>query len=291
MYEIVYQNSDGEQLTFGLRPPFTVSKKTGFGAVENAITTEEQYGLDGAILVSERLDKRDLTIKGTVIGKSPSDLYELQHEMIRVLNPKVAGSLIYRISDKEYQIDVLVVKAPEMDEATKNTTIEYTCSFLALDPYWRDMSIYNKLIPLAVATKKHFWPLNITPNYEFSSLKSGEIVPVKNDGDVAVGGTFYFTLGAEATNPEVYNVIAQEFFRFKGSFDAGTRFRLVTTRGLKEAVMTDPYGVETNAMPLRDPDSTFLQLEKGLNYFQVRATTGIGNVVVQLDFQPLVGGV
>ncbi len=49
---------------------------------------------------------------------------------------------------------------------------------------------------------------------------------------------YYFTLGAEATNPDVYNVIAQEFFRFKGSFDAGTRFRLVTTRGLKEAVMT-----------------------------------------------------
>ncbi|WP_241161947.1 MULTISPECIES: phage tail family protein [unclassified Enterococcus] len=77
MYEIVYKNSDGEQLIFGIRPPFTVSNKTGFGAVENAITTEEQYGLDGAILVSERLDKRDLTIKGTVIGTSPEDLSQL----------------------------------------------------------------------------------------------------------------------------------------------------------------------------------------------------------------------
>lgn len=135
------------------------------------------------------------------------------------------------------------------------------------------------------------WPLEITKGYEFATLKSGEIVPVTNDGDVSVGGTFYFSLGAEATDPEVYNVITQEFFRFKGSFEAGTKFKLVTTRGQKEAIMTDPNGVETNAMPLRDPNSTFLQLEKGDNYFQVKATTGIGNVIVQLDFQPLVGGV
>lgn len=291
MYEIVYKNSEGAQLVFGVQPPFTVSNKTGFGAVENAVTTEEQYGLDGVILVSERLDKRDLTVKGTVIGTSPKDLSELQHEMIKVLNPKTPGSLIYRAYEKEYQIDVLIVKAPEMDEVTKNTTTTYTCSFLALDPYWCDMSIYNSLIPLAVATKKHFWPLEITSGYEFATLKSGEIIPVTNDGDVTVGGTFYFTLGAEATDPEVYNVITQEFFRFKGSYQAGTRFKLVTTRGLKEAVMTDPSGDESNAMPLRDPNSTFLQLEKGDNYFQVKATSGIGNVIVQLDFQPLVGGV
>ncbi|WP_241161946.1 MULTISPECIES: phage tail domain-containing protein [unclassified Enterococcus] len=211
--------------------------------------------------------------------------------MIRCLNPKIAGTLIYRAYEKEYQIDVLIVKAPEMDEATKNTTTAYACTFLALDPYWRDMSIYNTLIPLAVATKKHMWPLEITSDYEFATLNSGEIVPVSNDGDVAVGGTFYFTLGAEATDPEVYNVITQEFFRFKGAYPAGTRFKIVTTRGLKEAVMTDPNGIETNAMPLRDPDSTFLQLAKGDNYFQVKATSGIGNVIVQLDFQPLVGGV
>ncbi|MGL9794424.1 phage tail family protein [Enterococcus sp. DIV1283b] len=291
MYEIVYKNSDGAQLVFGIQPPFTVSNKTGFGAVENAITTEEQYGLDGVILVSERLAKRDLTIKGTLIGTSPEYLSILQHEMIKILNPKTPGSLTYRAFDKEYQIDVLVVKAPEMDDPIKNTTTTYTCSFLALDPYWRDMSIYNTLIPLAVATKKHFWPLAITTGYEFSTLKSGEIIPVVNDGDVAVGGTFYFSLGAEATDPEVYNVITQEFFRFKGSYQAGTKFKLVTTRGLKEAVMTDPNGVESNAMPLRDPDSTFLQLAKGDNYFQVKATSGIGNVIVQLDFQPLVGGV
>lgn len=50
-------------------------------------------------------------------------------------------------------------------------------------------------------------------------------------------------------------------------------------------------GIDSNAMPLRDPESTFLQLAKGDNYFQVKATSGIGNVIVQLDFQPLVGGV
>ena len=280
MYELIYKNSEGSLISFGVQPPFTVKSKTGFGAVENKIITEEQYGLDGVIKVSERLDKRDLTIKGEIIAKGTKDLFDLQHEMIKTLNPKIAGTLIYRMFDHEFQIDVLVVKAPDLPDPAKNITQVFTCTFLALDPYWSDMSKYNTLIPLAVATKKHTWPLEITKWYEFATLKSGEIVPVTNDGDVSVG-----------TDPEVYNVITQDFFRFKGSFQAGTKFKLVTTRGQKEAIMTDPNGVEINAMPLRDSNSTFLQLEKGDNYFQVKATTGIGNVIVQLDFQPLVGGV
>ncbi|MDT2483138.1 distal tail protein Dit [Enterococcus avium] len=291
MYEIVYTSGENENVSFSVRPPFVVTKKQGFGAVENAITTEEQYGLDGAVLVSERLEKRDLTIKGEIVAESSEDLVNYRKELIRVFNPKTPGTLIYRQNDHEYQIDVLVVKAPETDDPEKNLTLTYTISLLALDPYWEDMSRYNSLIPLAVATKKHLWPLEIFSGYEFSTLNSGEIVEIKNDGDVDVGGTFYFTLGSEASDPEVYNVITQEYFKFKGAYPAGTRFKLVTTRGKKEAVMTDPNSQDTNAMPLRDPGSTFIQLAKGSNYLQVRATSGVGNVIVQLDFQPLVGGV
>lgn len=291
MYEIVYTNKEGAEIVFSIRPPFFIRRKTGFGAVENAIVSEKQYGLDGEILVSERLNARDLTVVGTVLGETPSDLEGLKMNLIAGLNPKIAGTLTYRAYDKEYSIDVLVVKAPEMDDPTNNLTLDFTCSFLALDPYWRDMSFYSSLIPLAQATKLHHFPLNITDKYKFATLKSGEIVPIENNGDVEVGGTFYFTLSAEATNPEIYNVITQEYFKFVGSFDVGTRFKLVTVRGKKESIMTLPNGEEVNAMPLRDPGSAFLQFAKGTNYFQARASSNVGNVIIQLDFQPLVGGV
>lgn len=291
MYEIVYTNSEGDEINFSSRPPFVIRKKTGFGSVENAITTEKQYGLDGEILVSERLEARDLSIAGTVLGESVEDASKQRHELIRVLNPKTPGKLTFRQFNNEYAIDVLVVKAPEMDDPIKNLAEEFTCSFLALDPYWADLSYYSSLIPLAQATKKHFWPLAITTGYSFAELKSGEIVPVMNDGDVTVGATFFFTLSAEVTNPEVYSVLTQEYFRFKGTYQAGTRFKVVTIRGKKEAVMTSPDGEESNAMPLRDPGSTFLQLAKGQNYFQAKASSNIGNLIIQLDFQPLVGGV
>ncbi len=83
MYELIYKNSEGSLISFGVQPPFTVKSKTGFGAVENKIITEEQYGLDGVIKVSERLDKRDLTIKGEIIARGTKDLFNLQHEMIK----------------------------------------------------------------------------------------------------------------------------------------------------------------------------------------------------------------
>ena len=291
MYEIIYTNLEGVEIVFSVRPPFFIRKKTGFGAVENAIVSEQQYGLDGEILVSERLTARDMTIVGTLLGETPADLETLKKDIISSLNPKIAGTLTYRAFDREYSIDALIVKAPEIDDPTNNLTLDFTCSFIALDPYWRDMSYYSSLIPLAQATKLHHFPLNITDKYKFSTLKSGEIVPIVNDGDVEVGGTFSFTLSAEATNPEVYNVITQEYFKFLGTFEVGTRFKLVTTRGKKEAIMRRANGEEVNAMPLRDPNSTFLQFAKGTNYFQARASSNVGNVIIQLDFQPLVGGV
>lgn len=291
MYEIIYTNREGVEIVFSGRPPFFVKNKTGFGAVENAIVSEQQYGLDGEILVSERLDTRDMSIVGTVLGESPSDLESLKKTVIATLNPKIAGTLSYRAFDREYSIDVLIVKAPENDNPTNNLTLDFTCSFIALDPFWRDMSFYSSLIPLAQEIKMHQFPLNITSSYSFSTLKSGEIVPVENNGDVEVGGIFYFRLTGAATDPEVYNVITQEYFKFKGTFGVGTRFKLVTTRGKKEATMTDSNGKESNAMSLRDPDSTFLQFAKGTNYFQARASSNVGNILVQLDFQPLVGGV
>lgn len=81
------------------------------------------------------------------------------------------------------------------------------CIFLVLDLYWFDMSKYNMLIFLVVVIKKYMWLLEIMKGYEFVILKSGEIVFVINDGDVLVGGMFYFFLGVEVIDLEVYNVI------------------------------------------------------------------------------------
>ena len=50
-------------------------------------------------------------------------------------------------------------------------------------------------------------------------------------------------------------------------------------------------GTEVNAMSERLENSTFLFLEKGANYLQVQADSGVDGVIVNLTFTPLVMGV
>ena len=91
-------------------------------------------------------------------------------------------------------------------------------------------------------------------------------------------------------NPRIYNVLTQEYFGFNGDFTPADKFELSTEQGNKYAKKINA-GVETNAMPDRMTDSTFLMLKKGMNYLQVQAESGVKMALVNVKFRPLVIGV
>ena len=91
-------------------------------------------------------------------------------------------------------------------------------------------------------------------------------------------------------NPRIYNVLTQEYFGFNGDFTPADKFELSTEQGNKYAKKINA-GVETNAMPDRMTDSTFLMLKKGTNYLQVQADEGVSSTLVNVKFSPRVIGV
>lgn len=288
--KITYRNSDGEELVFWNKAPFYYEKKEGFDSVDTNINTFRNNGQDGETLLSKNLGVRNPSIEGTVIGDDLEGFYQLRKKMISVLNHNLAGTLIYENDIGSYEIDAIPEILTFVEHEFEVRTQDFRITWLALDPHWSDSSFYDSLISLSTIVNKFEFPLFITNEFEFATIKSGDIIEIKNNGDVEVGVIFYMRFVGTVVNPRIYNVLTQEYFGFEGSFTPDTEFKINTIKGSKEVVKTS-LGVITNAMPDRMQDSTFLTLRKGSNYLQIQADNGTNATLVNTSFKPLVLGV
>lgn len=291
MFKFRYVNTEGAEISLGMEAPFLVTNKEGLGAVENNITTQTQYNMAGALYVNQQLAVREIKIKGEILADARDDMQDFRKQMIGVFNPELAGTLYYIIDDETYMVDVLVEVAPNLDTKAKNLTQEFTIQLKALDPYWADLTTYDKLISLSGLQNNLTFPMRITNTFTFASIITGVIQTIQNGGDVAVGAEFTFHVNAPAKNIKILNVKTQEYFGFAGDYKAGTILRLNTKRNAKQATITLPDGTTKNAMAMRMDGSTFISLAKGDNFIKVLADGGQENIITDMRFNPLVLGV
>ena len=287
---IKYINTEKTEVVLNNRPPFYITSLEGFDAVENIISSVANYGQDGETVTGQRYAVRDLSIEGTITADSDKELQQLKREITKAFVRDLAGTLYYSRHDKEYMIDVLIERAPKFIDTETNFAENYMIQLTAMNPYWMDTSFYDSLIPLSRVVNLFEFPLNITENFEFATISSGEIIEIENNGDTAVGAVFYMEFIGAVKNPRIYDVLTQEYFGFNGDFTPADKFELSTEQGNKYAKKISS-GVETNAMPDRMTGSTFLMLKKGINYLQVQAESGVKMALVNVKFRPLVIGV
>ena len=291
MRTVKYRNTEGAEIVFSNQPPFILQNVEGFGGVSNEIHSQRQFNRPGEQFISQSLEARNIVLEGLILAKSDEDLDVYRRELVKAFNPMLAGTIIYRNdSEKEYEIDVVVDFAPNLDNQLIGTRIPFQIQLKALDVFWRDVSYYDSLIPLSQKVNLFKFPLQIVEDFQFAAIKSGEIIELQNDGDADVGAIFTIKFFADVVNPRIYNVITQEYFGFVGTYGIGTTLTISTVRGNK-FVVKDIYGAETNAMSERSLGSTFLQVRKGSNYFQVQADSGVNATIADLKFTPLVLGV
>lgn len=290
--QIVYTNLDGSTISFGQEAPFVITRKKGFGGVENIVTTQQQYGLDGSVLVNEQLDERDLEIEGELLATSLADVQEMRHLFSSVMNPKLAGVLsYYSDTGATYEIDVKIVRPPIIDEGAENLSQTFSVQFLALEAYWVDKQRSNELIPLSALQKNLTFPFRLSDGFTFAIRSSNTIQTIVNTGDIAIGMEIMLTMKADVVNPKVLNVGTSEFFRLKATYGAGTSLKIVTVRGKKEVTKILADGTEINALEDWDEESVFLQLERGTNFLHLQADLGEENMIGTIKISPKVVGV
>ena len=291
--KITYTNTDGLQVVFSSEPPFLYSTKEGFETPENIIGLQRNYGQDGATQLNAQVDVRELSINGIIKGENKSDLAHNRRLLIQTLSPKLAGTLLYENEHGAYELDVIPQFAPQINEGTyvsAPSIEEYRVMLLALDPYWTDKSEIDAEIPMAREENLFEFPLEITDDFEFSRLIAGDVIEIQNNGDVAVGAVFTINVNGILKNPRLYNVITQEYFELNGTFTTGTRLRISTVRGKKRVEQDDGDGWY-NIMTKRKVESTFLQIERGINYLQLQADEGVEFTTSYIRFEPKILGV
>lgn len=289
MDRIIYKNTEGRSVVFHGEPPYILKSKDGFGSVDNIIESKKNFNQDGQTYISSSLDVRNLIIRGVVEGSDYDDLLINRRDLISIFNPKVAGQVEYQNDHGTYLIDVLPELAPGFDESGATLILPFIITLKALDPYWIDKSLDDGLVPLSTIEPKFKFPLSLSSGFAFAAAKSGEIIKVTNAGDVAIGGLFRLRIAIPVVNPRIYNIYTQEYFGFTGSFSTGTVFEISTVRGNK--YVRKFVTQWENAMSERMVDSSFLQIAKGDNYFQIQAESGIDGCLGELEYQQKLLGV
>ena len=293
MERIIYTNTEGESIIFSNTPPFILSEKEGFESVDNNIISTTGYDQDGESLVSQNLDVRNLTIGGSILGVDEEEYLTMRRELIRVFNPKIAGYISYTNDIGTYEIDCIPEFLPrinEQDYKGSKRAKTFTLSLKALDPYFTDKSEIDAEIPMARIEPMFSFPLEITKSFEFARLIAGDVIEIQNNGDVAVGAVFTIDVNGPLVNPRLYNVITQDYFALKGTFMTGTKLRISTVRGKKKVEQNDGDGW-FNIMTKRKVESKFLQIDRGINYLQLQADSGVKFTTSYIKFDPKILGV
>lgn len=293
MERIIYTNTEGESIIFSNTPPFILSEKEGFESVDNNIISTTGYDQDGESLVSQNLDVRNLTIGGSILGVDKEEYLTMRRELIRVFNPKIAGYISYTNDIGTYEIDCIPEFLPrinEQDYKGSKRAKTFTLSLKALDPYFTDKSEIDAEIPMARIEPLFSFPLEITKNFEFARLIAGNVIEIQNNGDVTVGAVFTIDVNGPLVNPRLYNVITQDYFALKGTFMTGTKLRISTVRGKKKVEQNDGDGWY-NIMTKRKVESKFLQIDRGINYLQLQADSGVKFTTSYIKFEPKILGV
>lgn len=291
MFNFRYRNINGTALELGQKRPFLITSREGLEAVENEITSTTQYNLDGAELVGQRLNTRSITLKGEMLADTQEELQSLRMQMISIFNPRLSGTLEYQVEDKIYNIDVLTEIAPKFGSEQTAQTYTFTIELKALNPYWYDVTDYDKLIPLSQLQNNMTWPLKITPNYVFSKIVSGNITTVTNNGDIETGAEYTLKIGGDVKNIKVLNIVNGDFFQINYTFTTGDVVVLNTIRQKFSVKLTRSNGDVVNLIGNRELNSSFFQLNKGDNYIQVTADVGKELIIADMKFTPLVLGV
>jgi hypothetical protein len=276
--ELIYTNSNGGSVTFGGSAPYLYQNHSGFGGPKNNIYTVKSPNQDGESFVGSDLDKRQLTIDGSIIANT-DDLQPYRRELTQVFNPKLSGELEYINGDFDTKIDCQVDTPPTWADDDYDGEQSFSVILLCPSPFFK--ALEQQRTEIAAWTGGIEFPLDIPEDgIEFEVRSPSLIVNVNNPGDVECGMKVVFTALAELTNPSVVNVNTQESIKIKADMQQGDKIVVTTGYGSNKVELIRA-GVTTSAMNLLDIlNSTlpFMKLQPGDNLIRYAAATNQDNL-------------
>ena len=291
--KLTYTNELGDSLEFSTSSVYfcNVSKDaTGLAGVDNKIYSTNSAQQHGDTFPGQRIEARDITVKGAINTRDKARAIELRRKALRILNPELKGELKY-----EYQgfTKVIEVRIDDKPDFYKNKVLlEYDIAFKALNPVWQDETETKEEIASWVGAWE--FPTEIdedsADSMVFGYREESVIVDCYNAGDVSTGMRIKFTALGVLENPVLLNVETGEFIQINRTMQAGDVITVNTEYGNKGAAL-ERNGEVIDCFKDIDVDSTFMALGIGDNIYRYDAASGVDNLEVSIYYNPQYLGV
>lgn len=178
MFNMIFENKDGKQLTFGAGSPYTIKEFQGLNPPKATINTNTTATLDGGKFNSSKLDMRNINVAFAI----EEDAEKNRLAVYSVIQSKMPLRIYYKSDYLDVFIDGYVEEMDISYFAMKNiVTVNVLCPF----PYLKGaQEIINELA--AVRPKFHF---------PFYSAQSKNVIPFpyhRPSGYTTNGATFTY---------------------------------------------------------------------------------------------------
>lgn len=281
--QLVYYCGNGAEITFApnqFKTPFWWDDADGLDGIANDLFSISGAGQDGETLTGKTLRARYITLTGRICR----DFDRARRDMIRSVNPKYTGRLVYTDGEITRWIPCEIEKAPAISrDPVPRWQVQFYCPY----PYWREgdgtsMAVTDIAlwVPAFEFDSVDGLQIDDVNGIEFGYRSPSLIVNVPNDGDVPAGLLIEFRATGSTANPSLIKIDTQESMSLTIPMLAGDVIRVATGYGEKRAELTRA-GVTTNIFNHIDAGSVFFQLDPGDNLLRYDATE-IDNIEVRL---------
>lgn len=233
---------------------------------------------DGCTIYKTRIKERYISLKFEYIKEN--DKEEKRQELIRFFNPFLPGTLTVKYENIErvieYKVEKLSMKINNVNDLL-NVTVDLICP----NPYWTEPDRIVNDIAYWQGTFEFPLEIDTVNKIEFGRRNDSLIANIENVGDVECGFIVEFKAQGTVKNPSLLNVMTREFIKVNRTMKAGEVIT-VDTRFNKKKVISRFEGDETNILNFIDLNSTFMQLDKGDNYFKYEAEENISNLEIKI---------
>lgn len=277
--EIITYISPKARVEFSQRrgvTPYWLNDADGIDGLENAIYTAKGVAQDGESFVSQNLSPREITITGQI----HTDWRANRENLLRLINPKEAGRLVYEYGSTKRYIPCYIRNAPLFGRGIMPA---YQITFFCPSPFWREGEGANEnYTDLLTWENLLEWPndeLQFSESgFEIEKRTSETQINVENHGVVDTGVTIVFKASAAVVNPAIENLLTGEKLSLTYTMQDGDEIRISTGYGEKAATLTRG-GVKSNVFNAVDVDSTWMQLHPGDNLLTYSADDASGLAV------------
>lgn len=275
---------------FSLSPPYILGTVSGVGGAETSLVQDTVPGVDGSYVYTTRTESREVNATIHVQGVTRQGMYEKRFGLIRKLSPrKEPGTLYYQNDYISVRIAAYPANAAEFAARILNwntAQLTFRCPF----PFWESVE-ESPPAYMAYLDSGLEWPMEFAPEddrlIEFSALANR--CSVENSGSVET--PVCLTISGPAENPAVLNLTSGEIIRVKKTLKEGETLIIYTKPGEKSVTLVDTDGVRSNAFAYIDLQSTFFQLQPGINELQYESGNNSEQTKVIIQFREQYAGV